>query len=493
MSSSSNSPASSWTLPVPPTGIRLADDLVLDPDLAGGRLAVLGKTGTGKSSTSRRFVEEVVAAGDRSVGIYDCMGQWRGIQRGRDGAPGLPFLIAGDDEGDDFDLDHAVEVVEAVNRGHNVVVDVSQRRGPALARKGATLFDELYAEAGTRPIVVVVEEADELAPQRTSYAGQRDSLLAVERLARRGRGRGIGLLVITQRSAAISKGVISQLDVLIAFGSPAPQDRNAISSWIPVDDAPGNREILARLGSLAVGEAIVWQPASTSLSLHQMLMPRTADNEAPAARRVIDAAQTMDVDEVTPEPLLEGGSITGPSPSPAPSQRSAISSNASMRIASPYNGDGQVVWAMPTVVSQMGHSLSDEDVVRIVDAVRAGLAEDIGLAISEALAPNAGPAAADTATTTEHTARNDIGSYQIPIVSYPSPAPATPDAIDDWSSAEQKVLSLIGSLDNLSVADVEAAFVDQPSEDVIGTIAALAQTGAIRVQDGFVQPGRAET
>lgn len=489
-----------WALPAPAVGLRLAEDLELAAELGGGRVAVLGKTGTGKSSTSRRFVEEVVAVADRSVVIYDCMGQWRGIKRSRDGSPGLPFLIAGDEEGDDFDLDHPIELVEAINRGHHIVVDVSQRRGPALARKAATLFDELYAEAGTRPILVVIEEADELAPQNPSYTGQRDSLLAVERLARRGRSRGIGLLVITQRSAAISKGVISQLDVLIAFGSPAPQDRKAISSWIPADDAPWKREILARLGSLAVGQAIVWQPSTMSLSLHHMSLPHTVDDESPAARRIptntqppTEEAETGTDTETGMDTETDALLAAAPSgsPCPLPDDRCptlAPTDDDVLRSAGTTpmwpNNARPVVWAVPAT-DQTRAGLTDEDIDLIVQRLRAGLAHDITAAIHEALHPSA-----TTDPEAQIASEADVTPSSGDRAASPAPSPDPEDPISPVQShtgTEQKVLDLVDGQDDLTVTDIEAAFVDRPDADVIGAIVALARDGLVHIRDNRVQ------
>jgi uncharacterized protein len=84
---------------------------------------------------------------------------------------------------------------------------------------------------------------------------------AVEELVRRGWARGIGVTLVTQRAAVLSKDVLTQAEVLVALRAIAPQDREAIDAWLRVPGTPEQRdELMASLPSLPIGTAWVWSP-----------------------------------------------------------------------------------------------------------------------------------------------------------------------------------------------------------------------------------------
>ena len=63
-------------------------------------IAILGKTGAGKTSTSKLVIEHVVAEGDRVCILDPIKSDWWGITSSSDGsAPGLPFTILGGPHG----------------------------------------------------------------------------------------------------------------------------------------------------------------------------------------------------------------------------------------------------------------------------------------------------------------------------------------------------------------------------------------------------------
>jgi protein-arginine kinase activator protein McsA len=84
----------------------------------------------------------------------------------------------------------------------------------------------------------------------------------METICRRGAGRGIGVVLISQRSAALHKGCLSQTELMIAHQTTAPQDKEAIKEWV-VDhgDEEQRESFLTRIPKLKTGTAIVWSPS----------------------------------------------------------------------------------------------------------------------------------------------------------------------------------------------------------------------------------------
>src|SRR5437588_3369168 len=103
-------------------------------------------------------------------------------------------------------------------------------------RKGAqvrlmTAFAESLYRLNRRPLHLMVDEADAFAPQRP-MKGEERLLGSFEDIVRRGRARGLGVTLITQRAAIINKNVLTQTEVLVCLRVMAPQDREAVEAWI---------------------------------------------------------------------------------------------------------------------------------------------------------------------------------------------------------------------------------------------------------------------
>src|SRR5581483_5418923 len=127
---------------------------------------------------------------------------------------------------------------------------------------------------------VVIDEADLVAPEKRVNGRQR-VLNAVDNLVRRGRARGIGVTLVSQRSAVLSKDVLSQVDTLVALRTVAPQDRAALDLWIQAHDVAAQREaFLGSLASLSTGEAWVWCPTADLFRRVRVRRRETWDSSA---------------------------------------------------------------------------------------------------------------------------------------------------------------------------------------------------------------------
>lgn len=237
-------------------GLRLPRSMVTEP------IGVLANRGRGKSFTTHVLVEEMHAAGDPVV-VLDIKGDWWGLRSSADGRHGgLPFIIFGGDHADVPLEPTAGELLAdlVVDERVSVVLDLSIM-SKTKARSFTTAFAERLYRRNREPLFIVVDEADVLIPQRSTAETAR-LLGAMEDIAKRGRGRGIGIAVVTQRPQEVAKSVLDLMDTLVLLGMTGPRSLKSVKEWISahVDEDTTAQEVMASLPSLPVGHAWVWSP-----------------------------------------------------------------------------------------------------------------------------------------------------------------------------------------------------------------------------------------
>jgi hypothetical protein len=243
--------------------LRISKSLALPVDAVTQRISILGRTRSGKSHTAGVIVEEVLKARQQVV-ILDPKGDWWGLRSSADGrSAGLPITIMGGKKGD-IPLEPTAGALIAdilINEGISLVLDLSLFDSKADEVRFVTAFlDRLYRK-NTEPILLVVDEADVFAPQKPEK-NETIMLNRMETICRRGAGRGIGVLLISQRSAALHKGCLSQTELMVAHQTTAPQDKDAIKEWVTDHGDAGQREsFMTRIPKLKTGTAITWSPS----------------------------------------------------------------------------------------------------------------------------------------------------------------------------------------------------------------------------------------
>jgi len=113
-----------------------------------------------------------------------------------------------------------------------VVIDLSSLAPVEQHEFVGPFIDGLYASEERSPLHLIIDEADEFAPQTLSKSSkhQKHCLDAIDRLVRRGRSKGIGVTMITQRCAVISKNVLSQTGSLWFLNMDEPRDLIAVET-----------------------------------------------------------------------------------------------------------------------------------------------------------------------------------------------------------------------------------------------------------------------
>jgi len=281
------------------TVLRISNDLSLPVDAVTQAMAILARRGAGKTYTGSVIVEEVISA-QIPVVVLDPTGAWWGLRSSVDGEkPGLPVVIFGGDHGD-VPLEPTAGAVLAdvvVEHPGAYVLDLSGLLSKAAEQRFAADFLERLYRAKKRetgPLLVVVDEADVFAPQRPGPEQAR-TLGALESIVRRGRIKGLGDLLITQRAAVLNKNVLTQSEVLIAMQTTGPQDRAAIDSWVEGNGTAEERAaVMGSLASLERGEAWIWSPSF--LRVLKRVRIRT--------RKTFDSSRTPEAGEASIGPAI---------------------------------------------------------------------------------------------------------------------------------------------------------------------------------------------
>ncbi|MCS6873440.1 MAG: DUF87 domain-containing protein [Pyrinomonadaceae bacterium] len=148
------------------------------------------------------------------------------------------------------------EVCEKINNIINsckslVIVDMSRvTNSDTRTNLAGLLLQEILRQNRQDPSkkkLVVIEEAQNFAPERsygdTSASKENLSLTTLQRLATEGRKFGIGLVVVTQRPAQVSKSVLSQMNTQVVFRTISKQNLDVLESYME-DTGRGLVELL---------------------------------------------------------------------------------------------------------------------------------------------------------------------------------------------------------------------------------------------------------
>lgn len=274
--------------------LQLADDLSLPGDAATRRMAILAMSGAGKSNAAVLLAEQMYDAGIPWVAI-DPKGDWWGMRApGRQ--PGLPIPILGGLHGD-IPLDPRGGRIVAdliVDQRVTAILDVSefdsnQQMWGFLRDFGDQLYRRKSAERW--PLHLFLDEADQYLPQTTRESGNLPACLNVYlRVVTKGRQRGIGSTIVSQRSATVHKDALYMAEALFAMRTVGPRtrgDRPVIAGWFD-EHALDGRAIIDILPTLVDGAAILSSPVWLGIQTQSVLFDR---------RRTYDSGSTPSLTE----------------------------------------------------------------------------------------------------------------------------------------------------------------------------------------------------
>lgn len=283
--------------------LRVSDQLCLPPDAVTRRMAILAMSGAGKSNAAVVVAEQMHDTGMQWVAI-DPKGDWWGVRADGSGdGPGIAVPVLGGLHGDIPLEAHSGKLVAdlVVDERLSCVLDVSefdtqQQMWGFLADFGAQLYRR-KADARS-PMHLFLDEADQYVPQSTREGGMLPRCLGVWlRVATKGRQRGIGTTLISQRSATVHKDALYMAEALFAMRTVGPKnrgDRPVIAGWFD-EHALDGMSIVDLLPTLADGEAIVSSPVWLGIGQQRIKFAR---------RRTYDSGSTPTVEDASPVAAL---------------------------------------------------------------------------------------------------------------------------------------------------------------------------------------------
>lgn len=253
--------------------LNISDKLRLPLNAVTQTIVVYGGKGMGKTNFGSVFTEELYAAGQR-FSVIDPMGVWWGLQHGRQkGKQGLEVLLLGGIHGDLPVEPTGGEVVAdlVADESISVVVDISRHANGKAWSKGekirfvTTYMTRLYERQveRRRPLMQIIDEAARYAPQKFGSGDVEAAkcLGAIAMLCEEGRNLGIGLTLLTQRSARLNKDVAELADVMIAFRVVGPRSIEAVMDWFGEHVAKERHKgFVEELRKLPIGNALVVSP-----------------------------------------------------------------------------------------------------------------------------------------------------------------------------------------------------------------------------------------
>jgi DNA helicase HerA-like ATPase len=230
--------------------IQLSSNLQIDlQKMTGQRLAVIGKSGSGKTHTLRVFAEEWIGAGQPCT-IIDPMSNFGNV------AVHLPVIVAGRGDGADIQITAANAAGLArmsVETRCSVVIDTSlyteDETLEVLRVYLEAMWSLLLTQKQPQPYALVIDEAHLFAPQQGSTVLSK----TIVDVAKRGRHKKLTTVIATQRAASIEKNFLTQATMLVAHRLTFGVDTKVLTEQLPLK----SKDLNGMMRKLNTGEALV--------------------------------------------------------------------------------------------------------------------------------------------------------------------------------------------------------------------------------------------
>ena len=262
--------------------LRVSDDLVLGPEFIVSTAGIFATKGMGKSFLAQVLAEEMLGQGQVIV-VIDPTDAWSGLRSSADGkSAGYPILVIGGDHGDlklEPEAGAGVRLAEAiVAERFSCVICTDGLDETRAIRYVREVLETLYKK-NREPLHVFADECDMFAPQQPKEEEDHRCIRAMSHVVRRGRKKGIGTTLITQRPSELNASVRTQVEMLFVLGMLHNLDIDAVEKWMRLRKKKRGdnvayalqEEMIESLDTLQLGDAWVWAPR---LKIHKRFRAR---------------------------------------------------------------------------------------------------------------------------------------------------------------------------------------------------------------------------
>ncbi|ARM76161.1 ATP-binding protein [Acidianus manzaensis] len=177
-------------------------------------IAILGIRGSGKSNTAKILSEELNKEGYPLI-IIDPDGEYR---------------LSNEIRIDKFNVDEEIIVKKVLEEGRSAIIDMNDWTDESF--KFLFKFLDTFwnmSKIYRKNVFLLVEEAHEFIPQ-----GEKTKISEeITRIALRGRKRGIGMIMVSQRSAKVNKDVLTQSEIYFLHKVVHPIDLKVYREILP--------------------------------------------------------------------------------------------------------------------------------------------------------------------------------------------------------------------------------------------------------------------
>ena len=270
-------------------GLQNGKEFQIDANMiATGRTCILGTSGSGKSYAVGVICEEL-CKNHVPFSLIDTEGEYSGLKEKYE------VVLVSDDEPCDLKWDE-LNYQELGKQAPDIaplILDISGTDDPkSKIGKLLTIFYEEISKRRT-PYLIILEEADRFAPQ----VG--DRLQILNEIARRGRKRGLGLMICTQRPSLVDKNILSQCSNQLIGKLIIKNDLEAVVQFFPGRGLPKQLTTLSpgvfyALGNLSPVPALV--KIRMRETKHGGITPKLMDRVLKPSSEILERLRSFNIE-----------------------------------------------------------------------------------------------------------------------------------------------------------------------------------------------------